>query len=356
MNIKSLLLGSAAALVAVSGARAADAVMAEPEAVEYVRVCDAYGAGYFYIPGTETCLKIGGRVRYIIEFNNGDKGWRKTVNAMLNVTAKADTELGTLTSYIEIGASNKSGISNGLVFTDQNTNGVVDPGELALDNVLTVDAAYILLGGLKMGWHDTLYDGGLDGEGFNGGGAGIHQIGYTFSGSSGFSAAVSLEEETNNFNYVPNIVGKVSFTQGWGGVDAWVAYDDVDVAGALAGSGNNANWSTKARLTANVGSAGVLKVLASYNSDKGFYANGGTWTLGATYKHTISPKLALTGGVQYQADTNYKLAGTPSNLIFGGVVDYTIVPNFSAKLAVWHNTHGAAANTTVGFLRFERSF
>ncbi len=65
MNIKSLLLGSAAALVAVSGARAADAVVvAEPEPVEYVRVCDAYGAGFFYIPGTETCLKISGYVRY----------------------------------------------------------------------------------------------------------------------------------------------------------------------------------------------------------------------------------------------------------------------------------------------------
>lgn len=24
--------------------------------VEYVRVCDAYGVGYFYIPGTETCV------------------------------------------------------------------------------------------------------------------------------------------------------------------------------------------------------------------------------------------------------------------------------------------------------------
>ena len=47
MNIKSLLLGSAAALVAVTGARAADAVVvAEPEPVEYVKVCDAYGAGF----------------------------------------------------------------------------------------------------------------------------------------------------------------------------------------------------------------------------------------------------------------------------------------------------------------------
>ena len=62
MNIKSLLLGSAAALVAVSGARAADAVVYEPEPVEYVKVCDAYGAGFFYIPGTETCLSISGQV------------------------------------------------------------------------------------------------------------------------------------------------------------------------------------------------------------------------------------------------------------------------------------------------------
>ena len=67
MNIKSLLLGSAAALVAVSGARAADAVVvAEPEPVEYVRVCDVYGAGFYYIPGTETCLRVGGYVRYDI--------------------------------------------------------------------------------------------------------------------------------------------------------------------------------------------------------------------------------------------------------------------------------------------------
>ena len=67
MNIKSLLLGSAAALVAVSGARAADAVViAEPEPVEYVRVCDVYGTGFYYMPGTETCLKVSGYVRYDI--------------------------------------------------------------------------------------------------------------------------------------------------------------------------------------------------------------------------------------------------------------------------------------------------
>jgi hypothetical protein len=37
--------------------------------VEYVRVCDVYGAGFFYIPGTDTCLKIGGSVR--VDLGNG---------------------------------------------------------------------------------------------------------------------------------------------------------------------------------------------------------------------------------------------------------------------------------------------
>ena len=73
MNIKSLLIGSAAALAAVSGAQAADAIVAaEPEPLEYVRVCDAFGTGFFYIPGTETCLKFGGYVRFQVDVNRGN--------------------------------------------------------------------------------------------------------------------------------------------------------------------------------------------------------------------------------------------------------------------------------------------
>ena len=57
--VKSLLLGSAAGLVAVAGAQAADLpVKAKP--VQYVKICSIYGAGFFYIPGTDTCIKIGG--------------------------------------------------------------------------------------------------------------------------------------------------------------------------------------------------------------------------------------------------------------------------------------------------------
>jgi len=61
--VTSILLGSASALVAVGGAQAADLPVRKAAPVEYVKVCDAYGAGFFYIPGTDTCIKVGGRVR-----------------------------------------------------------------------------------------------------------------------------------------------------------------------------------------------------------------------------------------------------------------------------------------------------
>ena len=67
MNLKSLLIGSAAALVAAP-AFAADVIIAEPEPVEYVEVCDVAGAGYFYIPGSRTCLQISGLVRHQLDF------------------------------------------------------------------------------------------------------------------------------------------------------------------------------------------------------------------------------------------------------------------------------------------------
>ena len=69
--VKSLILGSAAGLIAMSGAQAAD-LPVKAKAVEYVRICSLYGAGFFYIPGTDTCIKLGGYLRVDTTFN----GWR----------------------------------------------------------------------------------------------------------------------------------------------------------------------------------------------------------------------------------------------------------------------------------------
>jgi Porin subfamily len=69
--VKSLVLGSAAALVAMSGAQAAD-LPVKAKAVEYVRICSLYGAGFFYIPGTDTCIKLGGYLRVDTTFNSSN--------------------------------------------------------------------------------------------------------------------------------------------------------------------------------------------------------------------------------------------------------------------------------------------
>ena len=61
MMMKTLLLGAAAGLVTVGAAQAADLPMTKAEAVEYVKVCTEFGEGFFYIPGTDTCLKISRR-------------------------------------------------------------------------------------------------------------------------------------------------------------------------------------------------------------------------------------------------------------------------------------------------------
>jgi len=54
----------------MSGAQAAD-LPVKAKAVEYVRICSLYGAGFFYIPGTDTCIKLGGYLRVDTTFNTG---------------------------------------------------------------------------------------------------------------------------------------------------------------------------------------------------------------------------------------------------------------------------------------------
>jgi len=118
--VKSLLLGAAAGLVAVAGAQAADLpVKAKP--VQYVKICSLYGAGFYYIPGTDTCLKVGGWVRYetaygyngsftSLWFNNNlnnratnENPWR--AKGIISFDAREQTEYGTLRSYATLGIS-----------------------------------------------------------------------------------------------------------------------------------------------------------------------------------------------------------------------------------------------------------
>ena len=119
--VKSLLLGSAAGLVAVTAGQAADLpVKAKP--VEYVKVCSLYGAGFYYMPGTDMCIKIGGWVRAEATWgnNNGSMAWgpwsgqenvRNTSNFVtrergyITADAREQTAYGTARAYIDVGLS-----------------------------------------------------------------------------------------------------------------------------------------------------------------------------------------------------------------------------------------------------------
>ncbi|MFB9269354.1 porin, partial [Bradyrhizobium erythrophlei] len=130
--VKSLILGSAAALVAVGGAQAAD-LPVKAKAVEYVKVCSLYGPGFYYIPGTDTCIKLGGYLRVDVLANtnadatgnfNGAGGaqnrftngytWRSRED--LNIDTRTATEYGVLRTFFDATFSWTSGTyaGNGL--------------------------------------------------------------------------------------------------------------------------------------------------------------------------------------------------------------------------------------------------
>jgi hypothetical protein len=67
-SVKRVLLGSAAGIFTAAGALAAD-LPTKAQPVEYVRACSTYGAGFWYVPGTDTCIKIGGFVKLQTEYN-----------------------------------------------------------------------------------------------------------------------------------------------------------------------------------------------------------------------------------------------------------------------------------------------
>src|SRR5437879_5265898 len=58
ITMKSVLLGSAAGILATAAAQAADLPVTKAAAVQYVKICSAYGTGFFEIPGTDMCMRI----------------------------------------------------------------------------------------------------------------------------------------------------------------------------------------------------------------------------------------------------------------------------------------------------------
>ncbi len=279
--IKSLLLGSAAGLVAMSGAQAADLPL-KAKAVEYVRVCSLYGAGFYYIPGTDTCIKLSGylRVDVLANTNSDNTGntsgaggarnrftngmtWRSRED--FDIDTRTATEYGVVRTFFDATFSwtsdtygpNGAGtiyspIGSASAPNNANAGGVAG-------GTLGVYYAFIQFAGFTIGkavsqfsapW--TAYPGNSAFDGLVGGGGtvtGVNQFSYTAEFGNGISGTLSAQDPTAYFQAgnqnllsggfgsndiagttAPDLVAMMRVDQAWGLFQASIAAHDNHAA------------------------------------------------------------------------------------------------------------------------------
>jgi hypothetical protein len=245
MKIKSLLLGSAAVLVAVSGARAADAIVVEPEPVEYVRVCDAYGSGWFYIPGTETCLKIDGDVRvqytgfhYHEEKDDETSAHRAAYRGRVNFRANNETEYGTLSSRFRLVGSGSAGTSTADEGGGHNDVISVAEGPNTSDATVFLDWAVISLAGFRVGYGDSYWTTAANYGFYQARFDGVYQydsalfLDYTYA-ANGFTATIGMQDGNRSGEAgSPDVYGGLTYTSGGLYLAGIYIYDGSEAAGA----------------------------------------------------------------------------------------------------------------------------
>lgn len=237
-SVKGVLWGGVAALMTVPAALAADLPIAKSAPVEYVRVCSTHGEGFFYVPGTDTCLRIGGYVRAefgyaqpkggtVIETDsagNVTAAWKDGreqdatgfhARGRLDVDVRSPTDYGTLRAFLRYEI-------------DKNT-GIFD----ASDTGALLEQAYIQFAGITAGHATSFFDFYANdlnwANGFEssfGSDTSINLFAYTATFGEGFSATLSLEDaNTRRVNpdvydaggqRVPDIVANLNVEQDWG--------------------------------------------------------------------------------------------------------------------------------------------
>jgi hypothetical protein len=260
--MKSLVLGSTAGLIAMSGAQAAD-LPVKAKAVEYVKVCSLYGAGFWYIPGTDTCIRIGGAIRIDTSLNAGvyDAGFFQGGAGADNAYGKNNF---TTRSRFNLTEDTRTASEYGVVRTFANIQMDFTGGSsgIAGGGIAEVDFAFIQFAGFTIGKAVSEFDPTWAlskptiSTGFNAGSndaTGINQLAYTATFGNGVSATISVEDGQpyrtagvvntsqpfiapfgattlpagtigeNNFlgnastgDHVPDLVGNVRLDQAWG--------------------------------------------------------------------------------------------------------------------------------------------
>ncbi|SFK69695.1 Porin subfamily protein [Pseudovibrio ascidiaceicola] len=251
MNFKAIAIAAAAAAAATS-VQAAD-LPADIAPVDYVRINDAYGAGFFVLPGTETAIKIGGRIRVEARFTDllDDEDYSREDNnhnfrsrANLRIDTRTQSELGLIRTYMDFQYTSNS--------DSRDAEGV------------KLDKGYVQIGGFTFGLATSAFDlwtGELASNLFDRHLADdtVWQASYTHALGNGLTIAASIEDNADREqgvdigtddlnkagNTLPSFVAKVLLNQGWGyaglsgavtKVDTSVGRDSSEVGYAVAGA------------------------------------------------------------------------------------------------------------------------
>jgi hypothetical protein len=350
MTMRTLLLGAAAGLVTVGAAKAADLPMTKAEAVEYVKVCTEFGEGFFYIPGTDTCLKLSGEIRADYRFNDRDnRGTNVTrfkTEPRVKWDARTNTEYGTLRSYIQLNIPVEDGVAD-----------------------IVVDKAFIQFGGLTAGYAHTffgIYDADYGNTIFApyfSSQSTVNLLAYTAVFGGGFSATLSVEDGRDHrgflypgdapaFTYdpsgyagqsVPDIVGQLRVDGAWGeaavfGAAHQIRYGVTDLGVAVSPGGavtpvglfdndapdNEWGWAVGAGVGWNFPVLG-----GGHIALEGTYADGASNYLGLSANDSTFFPADFGGtdlGSGWSVTGEIGINATPATVVnvFGSYVDYSV--------------------------------
>lgn len=239
---RSALLGSAACFLYVPAAHAADLPVRKSAPVEYVRVCSEHGEGFFFVPGSDTCIQIGGRVRadtmYVQTNDRNNDSFNFGVGARINLDVRTNTPYGTVRAYLRYEAVRYSA-NYGSDF-GANGSGIVNEGGY-------VDVAYIQFAGLTAGRAQSFFDFYANDKNF----AAIRSsdtttqlLAYTASFGEGWSFTLGIEDGNERKVYdnsgfgafygmdsagqtVPDVVGALLVEQDWGSAQLAAALHQI---------------------------------------------------------------------------------------------------------------------------------
>ncbi|BAM90873.1 conserved exported hypothetical protein [Bradyrhizobium oligotrophicum S58] len=325
-TLRGLLLGTGAVILSAAAAQAADLPL-KAKAVEYVKVCSLYGTGFYYIPGTDTCIKLGGYLRAETAlWTNSNYGgaysgqagadnrlsnrYQMRSREDLNIDTRTATEYGVVRTYFDAVLTWTSGSNAGA-----GAGATSYTGDGISGGSLGVYYAFIQFAGFTMGkavstfdapWTNypgNNFDGLVGGSGSNNG---VNQFTYTADFGQGITAAVSLEDQTQFFTtniwntsgitaagvlggaygtssfggtVSPDIIGMVRVDQAWGIFQASFAAHDNHTAyyGASETSGHPSDkWGWAAQLALSIkniptGPGDVVNLQAVYTDGASRY-------------------------------------------------------------------------------------